>query len=200
MNNELTPNFILVYILIHSTYLEKANNKQLFTRSLYIVTSSTIRIVIRGCQTKLGLAFASWATLLPNISGKLWGHWQQQVWRKVGLHHSEVPSIDQRKSQLHSSLPLSQSLGCIVRANILFSRSFAHIYGSSQSYWCSQGILDAVGIYGFLDLLQEKIFLSPTSIRSHPTRNILGLFGNSSPSHACRTIMLQWLVLTPPLA
>ena len=27
MNNELTPNFILVWILIQSTYLEKANNK-----------------------------------------------------------------------------------------------------------------------------------------------------------------------------
>ena len=36
MNNELTPNFILVWILIHSTYLEKVNNKLATFHPLFI--------------------------------------------------------------------------------------------------------------------------------------------------------------------
>ena len=89
----------------------------------------------------------------------------------MGLHHSQAPSIDQRKSLPFLYLNL---WGCIVRANILFSQSFAHIYGSSQSYWCSPRILDAVKIYGFLDLLQKNIFSSPRHRFIFPTRNIFG--------------------------
>ena len=89
----------------------------------------------------------------------------------MGLHHSQAPSIDQRKSLPFLYLNL---WGCIVRANILFSQSFAHIYGSSQSYWCSPRILDAVKIYGFLDLLQKNIFSSPRHRSIFPTQNIFG--------------------------
>ena len=63
----------------------------------------------------------------------------------LGLHHSQVASIDQRKS-----FPvLSQSLGCIVRANILFSRflcshlwQLAIILVQPEDIGCSSRFMD----------------------------------------------------------
>ena len=158
----------------------------------FVTYIANITILIRIFQE---LAFASKATLLANISSKLWveGSGKGKFWERVGLHHSQVAPIDQRKSLPFLYLNL---WGCILRANILFSQSFAHIYGSSQSYWCSPRILDAVKIYGFLDLLQKNIFSSPRHHISHAQYFWAGL-GNRPTHIMCATIMLHWLVLTP---
>ena len=107
------------------------------------------------------------------------GQWQEEVWRKGGIRPFRSCLHRSEKIPAFPSLSLGASL--IESRYLIIADSFAHVYGSSQSYWCSPGILDAVEIYGFLDLLQifflflifcREIFLV-TDANSH-AQNILG--------------------------
>ena len=79
----------------------------------------------------------------PSLSEEASG--RRKFGEMLGLHHSQVASIDQRKS-----FPvLSQSLGCIVRANILFSRflcshlwQLAIILVQPEDIGCSSRFMD----------------------------------------------------------